>query len=90
MSQVRFGGNPDCREFTRFLYLRRIFLPRPARGRQISVQPKPYRPAMQHKLEEEMKMLKAEDIAACVLYTITQPKRCDVVTLQIRLHPESI
>jgi hypothetical protein len=29
---------------------------------------------------------RAEDIAACVLYTIAQPKRCDVVHLQIRPH----
>jgi NADP-dependent 3-hydroxy acid dehydrogenase YdfG len=47
-------------------------------------------PEEQRKLEAEMKMLKAEDIAACVLYTITQPKRCDVVQLQIRPHLQSI
>jgi NADP-dependent 3-hydroxy acid dehydrogenase YdfG len=39
---------------------------------------------------EQMKMLRAEDIAACVLYTITQPKRCDVVSLQIRPHLQEI
>jgi NADP-dependent 3-hydroxy acid dehydrogenase YdfG len=41
-----------------------------------------YSPAEQRQRIEEMKMLHAEDIAACVLYTITQPKRCDVITLR--------
>lgn len=49
-----------------------------------------YSPEEQRQREAELKMLKAEDIAACVLYTITQPKRCDVVTLQIRPHLQSI
>ncbi|HJR78657.1 MAG TPA: SDR family oxidoreductase [Anaerolineales bacterium] len=49
-----------------------------------------YSPAEQRQREADLKMLKAEDIAACVLYTITQPKRCDVVTLQIRPHLQSI
>jgi len=49
-----------------------------------------YPPEEQREREEEMKMLKAEDIAACVLYTLTQPKRCDVVNLQIRPHMQSI
>jgi NADP-dependent 3-hydroxy acid dehydrogenase YdfG len=44
----------------------------------------------QHQRIEQMKMLRAEDIAACVLYTITQPKRCDVVSLQIRPHLQEI
>lgn len=30
------------------------------------------------------KMLKAEDIAACILYCLTQPARCDVTFVQIR------
>lgn len=37
-----------------------------------------------------VEMLKAEDIAACILYTIAQPKRCDVVMPQIRPHLQSI
>lgn len=49
-----------------------------------------YSPEEQRQREADLKMLKAEDIAACVLYTITQPKRCDVVTLQIRPHLQSI
>jgi NADP-dependent 3-hydroxy acid dehydrogenase YdfG len=50
----------------------------------------PQSPEEQRQLIEKMEMLKAEDIAACVLYTITQPKRCDVVMLQIRPHLQSI
>jgi NADP-dependent 3-hydroxy acid dehydrogenase YdfG len=49
-----------------------------------------YSPAEQRKKEEKMEMLKAEDIAACILYTLTQPKRCDVVMMQIRPHMQSI
>lgn len=49
-----------------------------------------YSPEELRQREAELKMLKAEDIAACVLYTITQPKRCDVVSLQIRPHLQSI
>jgi NADP-dependent 3-hydroxy acid dehydrogenase YdfG len=50
----------------------------------------PQSPQEQRRLQRNMEMLKAEDIAACVLYTITQPKRCDVVSLQIRPHLQSI
>jgi NADP-dependent 3-hydroxy acid dehydrogenase YdfG len=49
-----------------------------------------YSPEEQGERIEQMKMLRAEDIAACVLYTITQPKRCDVVALQIRPHLQEI
>lgn len=49
-----------------------------------------YSPEEQRQKEEKMEMLKAEDIAACVLYAVTQPKRCDVVSLQIRPHLQSI
>jgi NADP-dependent 3-hydroxy acid dehydrogenase YdfG len=50
----------------------------------------PQSPEEQRQLIEKMEMLRAEDIAACVLYTITQPNRCDVVMLQIRPHLQSI
>jgi NADP-dependent 3-hydroxy acid dehydrogenase YdfG len=40
--------------------------------------------------QEALKMLKAEDIAACVHYCLTQPKRCDVVAVQIRPHLQEI
>ncbi len=49
-----------------------------------------YPPEEQRKKEEKMEMLKAEDIATCILYTLTQPKRCDVVNVQIRPHMQSI
>lgn len=35
-------------------------------------------------------MLKAEDIAACVYYCLTQPERCDVVEVKIRPHKQEI
>jgi len=34
--------------------------------------------------QDSLEMLKAEDIAECVLYCLTQPKRCDVVMVQVR------
>jgi NADP-dependent 3-hydroxy acid dehydrogenase YdfG len=34
--------------------------------------------------EEALEMLRPEDIAACVYYCLTQPRRCDVVSVQIR------
>lgn len=37
-----------------------------------------------------MEMLKAEEIAECVLYVLTQPKRCDVSFVQIRPTKQSI
>ena len=49
-----------------------------------------YTPEQQRERIEQMKMLRAEDIADCVWYTITQPKRCDVVELQIRAHRQEI
>src|SRR5688500_9408127 len=42
-------------------------------------------PKEQRKMEEDLKMLKAEDIAACVLYALTQPKRCDVTSVVIQI-----
>lgn len=50
----------------------------------------PQSPKEQRELIEKLEMLRAEDIAASILYTITQPKRCDVVNLQIRPHLQSI
>jgi NADP-dependent 3-hydroxy acid dehydrogenase YdfG len=50
----------------------------------------PESPEEQRDLQGKMEMLKAEDIAACILYTLTQPKRCDVVSLQIRPHHQEI
>ena len=42
------------------------------------------------KQEAQQKMLKAEDIAACVLYIVMQPARCDVVSVDIRPHMQPI
>lgn len=50
----------------------------------------PESPSEQRKLEKKLEMMKAEDIAACVLYTLIQPRRCDVVMVQIRPHLQSI
>lgn len=50
----------------------------------------PQTPDEQRKLQEKMEMLKSEDIAASILYALTQPKRCDVVVIQIRPHLQSI
>jgi NADP-dependent 3-hydroxy acid dehydrogenase YdfG len=35
-------------------------------------------------------MLRAEDIAECVYYTLIQPKRCDVILVQIRPHQQAL
>ncbi|HVK06115.1 MAG TPA: SDR family oxidoreductase [Armatimonadaceae bacterium] len=40
--------------------------------------------------EEQGEMLKAEDIAECVRYTLIQPQRCDIVQVQIRPHKQPI
>jgi NADP-dependent 3-hydroxy acid dehydrogenase YdfG len=47
-------------------------------------------PDEQRKKQEEMKMLKAEDIAHCILYTLTQPPRCDISMVQIKPHMQEI
>jgi NADP-dependent 3-hydroxy acid dehydrogenase YdfG len=44
----------------------------------------------QREKEENGEMLKAEDVAACVLYTLCQPQRCDIVLVQIRPHKQLI
>lgn len=46
----------------------------------------------QERLEkiDKMEMLEADDIAMSVLFCLSQPKRCDVVSLQIRPHLQLI
>ncbi|GAA3756938.1 SDR family oxidoreductase [Flavobacterium ginsengiterrae] len=39
---------------------------------------------------EKMEMLEAEDIAMSVLFCLSQPKRCDIVSMQIRPHLQII
>jgi NADP-dependent 3-hydroxy acid dehydrogenase YdfG len=41
-------------------------------------------PEEQREKIEKKEMLKAEDIAASVIYVLTQPERCDIVDLKIR------
>lgn len=43
-----------------------------------------------HRLEEQKKMLRPEDVAACVYFALTQPARCDIVALQVRPHLQVI
>jgi NADP-dependent 3-hydroxy acid dehydrogenase YdfG len=52
------------------------------------MQPAP--PDEQEEKQKNMEMLKAEDIAASVLYVLTQPSRCDVVDIKIRPHLQLI
>lgn len=40
--------------------------------------------------EAELKMLRPEDIASCVLFCLSQPLRCDVVQVQLRPHLQVI
>lgn len=40
--------------------------------------------------QESLEMLQAEDIAAAVVYALTQPERCDVVELKIKPHLQVI
>ncbi len=39
---------------------------------------------------DKMEMLKAQDIAMCVLFCLSQPTRCDIVELQVRPHLQLI
>ena len=39
---------------------------------------------------KDMEMLEAKDIAMSVLFCLTQPKRCDIVSMQIRPHLQII
>lgn len=41
-------------------------------------------PEQQKKIQEDLKMLKAEDIARSILFILSQPERCDVITMQVR------
>ena len=46
--------------------------------------------AEQRKKIEKMEMLEAEDVAMSVLFCLSQPKRCDIVSIQIRPHLQLI
>ena len=42
------------------------------------------------RLEARSEMLRPEDVAACVWFALTQPPRCDIVSLQVRPHLQVI
>jgi len=44
----------------------------------------------QRRMQEEMKMLRPEDIARSVLHVLIQPPLCDVIQLQVRPHLQLI
>jgi NADP-dependent 3-hydroxy acid dehydrogenase YdfG len=50
----------------------------------------PGQEAKQEQQEANLEMLKAEDIAQCVLFCLMQPKRSDIVSLQVRPHKQMI
>ncbi|MFC5408332.1 SDR family oxidoreductase [Larkinella bovis] len=50
----------------------------------------PTTPEEERQKQETGEMLRAEDIAVCVHYILTQPLRCDVVSVQIRPHLQLI
>ncbi len=47
-------------------------------------------PEEQAKLQHQLKMLKAEDVAETIYWAITQPKRADAILIQIRPHAQII
>lgn len=47
-------------------------------------------PDRQRQMEADLKMLKAEDIAACIYFVLTEPRRVDVIVLQVRPHLQII
>lgn len=47
-------------------------------------------PEEEREKQEKLEVMKAEDIAVCVLFTLIQPKRCDVIEVKIRPHLQLI
>lgn len=47
-------------------------------------------PEEERERQQKGDMLRAEDIAVCVHYVLSQPQRCDVVSVQIRPHLQLI
>jgi NADP-dependent 3-hydroxy acid dehydrogenase YdfG len=56
----------------------------------VSTDMQPAPKAEQKEQVKRMEMLKAEDIAMSVLFCLSQPKRCDVVSMQVRPHLQVI
>ena len=50
----------------------------------------PTSPDQERQAQEKGEMLKAEDVAASVYFVLTQPQRCDIVSVQIRPHMQAI
>ncbi|WP_460635892.1 SDR family oxidoreductase [Larkinella harenae] len=50
----------------------------------------PTTPEEEREQQQKEEILRAEDIAVCVHYILTQPQRCDVVGIQIRPHLQLI
>jgi NADP-dependent 3-hydroxy acid dehydrogenase YdfG len=50
----------------------------------------PVSPEDQESSQQNLEMLKAEDIAAAILYALEQPLRCDVIDIKIRPHLQLI
>ncbi|MFD1139800.1 SDR family oxidoreductase [Larkinella insperata] len=50
----------------------------------------PTTPEEERESQKTGEMLRAEDIAVCIHYILTQPERCDVVGIQIRPHLQTI
>jgi NADP-dependent 3-hydroxy acid dehydrogenase YdfG len=44
----------------------------------------------QSKMQTDLTMLKAEDIAEAVLFCLTRPERCDIMNIQIKPHKQII
>jgi NADP-dependent 3-hydroxy acid dehydrogenase YdfG len=44
----------------------------------------------QVKKQQNAEMLKAEDIARCIRFCLTQPRRCEVVSMQVKPHRQEI
>jgi NADP-dependent 3-hydroxy acid dehydrogenase YdfG len=56
----------------------------------VSTDMQPGGSAEHQKKIDKMEMLEAEDIAASVVFCLSQPERCDVVTMQVRPHLQLI
>jgi len=47
-------------------------------------------PEEQQQQENKLFMLKAEDIADVIVFSLTRPKRCDIVTIRLKPHRQNI
>ncbi|MDB6136422.1 MAG: short-chain dehydrogenase/reductase [Verrucomicrobiales bacterium] len=47
-------------------------------------------PEEQNRMVEEMRMLKAEDVAQAIVFMLMQPRWCDIIKLQLRPHLQLI